>query len=159
VVEHAQRHACAGIVGEHLARDHIDDPEPQWRPWLRGLRLARLALGRHPERLRGRRRLLAHLVERHHLGAGALRLSVQDPYSAHFAYFRLAPRRAPIERAAIPRVAVGITSVPEMGGMRRTLVVLWSMVASVAVLPVANAQAADSACSNLAAAASVRAPG
>jgi hypothetical protein len=45
-----------------------------------------------------------------------------------------------------------------MRGMRRTLVVMWSVVASAAVLPVGNAQATDSVCSNLLRGASVRGP-
>ena len=83
VAEHAQRLAREGSVGEHRPCRHVDDLEAARSPRLGGLRLARLALGRDEERLAAARGLLLHLLERHHLGAGALRLRVEDPDLCH----------------------------------------------------------------------------
>jgi len=52
-----------------------------------------------------------------------------------------------------------ITSVQAMRGMRRILVVVWSIVASAALLPAGAAQAKGSVCSNVLGGASVRGPG
>ena len=75
----AQRRAGIGVLGQHPRAHHVDDPEPPRLPGLRRRGGSGARLGRNEDRLPLGSRLLQHLVERHHLGAGALRARVEHP--------------------------------------------------------------------------------